>query len=198
MFDVVSLFHLDPGSEVLKPEGALNLLRPLAKWLAGKDSLLTHWYLGGYSLAEALRYEAFVDGINGHTACVAVLNTEQKKEQDGSFTVFLWNGENSPEDGASLVMNVWTGPFPAKATLRLGGSAARPRIGDYKDTAEFVGMVVRGTKPECVFVYDESGYGNKQTFKDRPGVGWMLYLPTVVTMQDLPEARALLPVVEPS
>jgi hypothetical protein len=57
-------------------------------------------------------------------------------------------------------------------------------------------MMVRGTQTECGFVYDESGYGNKQTFKDRPGVGWMLYLPRVFTPQELPEARALLPVFD--
>ena len=32
-------------------------------------------------------------------------------------------------------------------------------------------------------------------FKDRPGVGWMLYLPRVLTVQQIPEARALVPVM---
>lgn len=32
-------------------------------------------------------------------------------------------------------------------------------------------------------------------FKDRPGVGWMLYLPQVLTVQQVPEARALVPVM---
>ncbi|MEG1324979.1 MAG: Imm52 family immunity protein, partial [Janthinobacterium sp.] len=30
---------------------------------------------------------------------------------------------------------------------------------------------------------------------DRPGVGWMLYLPRVLTTQQVPEARALVPVM---
>ena len=32
-------------------------------------------------------------------------------------------------------------------------------------------------------------------FKDGPGVGWMLYLPRVLTVQQVPEARALVPVL---
>ena len=32
-------------------------------------------------------------------------------------------------------------------------------------------------------------------FKDRPGVGWMLYLPRVLTADEVPEARVLVPVM---
>jgi hypothetical protein len=32
-------------------------------------------------------------------------------------------------------------------------------------------------------------------FKDRPGVGWMLYLPRVLTVEQGPEARALVPIM---
>ena len=44
-------------------------------------------------------------------------------------------------------------------------------------------------------------YGSVETmyyqgvFKDRPGVGWMLYLPRILTDQQIPEARALVPVM---
>jgi hypothetical protein len=34
------------------------------------------------------------------------------------------------------------------------------------------------------------------TFMDRPGVGWMLYLPRIFAEADLPEARALVPVMK--
>lgn len=35
----------------------------------------------------------------------------------------------------------------------------------------------------------------QQVFPDRPGVGWMLYLPQVLTLQEVPEAGALVPVL---
>ncbi|KVD72932.1 hypothetical protein WI89_13730 [Burkholderia ubonensis] len=38
------------------------------------------------------------------------------------------------------------------------------------------------------------GYQEKQAFDDRPGVGWMLYLPFELTAQQIPEAQELIPV----
>ncbi|NAX16176.1 hypothetical protein C1V68_33280, partial [Burkholderia pseudomallei] len=40
------------------------------------------------------------------------------------------------------------------------------------------------------------GYFEKQVFDDKPGVGWMLYLPKIITQQQVPEAHALIPVPE--
>ncbi len=195
MFDVVSWFHAAPTSKLHTVNGAFELLRPLAHWLGIKDPLLSHWFLGGKSLKEAEQYQAFVDEVNGHTACLAVLEAQNKKNP-GEVGVFIWNGQNSPETGASLSVLMSSGPFASALTLSLGGNPAKPRIGDYKDTAEFLTLMVLSTRPDCAFVYHPSGYGNKQTFKDRPGVGWMLYLPCVFTTQELPEARALLPVFD--
>ncbi|KVN31801.1 hypothetical protein WT11_01035 [Burkholderia stagnalis] len=39
------------------------------------------------------------------------------------------------------------------------------------------------------------GYQEKQAFDDRPGVGWMLYLPFELTAQQIPEAQELIPVL---
>ena len=39
-------------------------------------------------------------------------------------------------------------------------------------------------------------YFEKRVFDDKPGVGWMLYLPKVITTQQVPEAHALTPVPE--
>src|ERR1044072_6930833 len=38
-------------------------------------------------------------------------------------------------------------------------------------------------------------YFEMQVFEDRPGVSWMLYLPHALTAAQIPEARALIPVV---
>jgi hypothetical protein len=141
-----------------------------------------------------MQYRAFVEEVNGHTACLAVLEQQSKKR--GQVGVFLWNGEESTETGAALHVLMSSGPFASKLMLELGGSTSKPRIGSYKDIAEFQTEMVIATRPDCAYVYHSSGYGNKKTFKDRPGVGWMLYLPRVFTPQELPEARALLPVVD--
>jgi hypothetical protein len=195
MFDVVCKFHAAPDSELQTVRGAYGLLKPLTQWLGSKDPLLSAWYLArGKTAEESLQYRAYVDEINGETACLAVLAQEAKSL--GEVGVSLWNGQESVETGAALHLVMSRGPFTSDLTLILGGSPAQPRIGDYKSTAEFLALAVCSTRPECGFVYHRSGYGNKQTFKDRPGVGWMLYLPRVFTAQELPEAQALLPVLD--
>ncbi|PRF99728.1 hypothetical protein C6Q14_22580 [Burkholderia ambifaria] len=39
------------------------------------------------------------------------------------------------------------------------------------------------------------GYAEKQAFQDRPGVGWMIYLPVELTAQQIPEAQEIVPVL---
>ena len=38
-------------------------------------------------------------------------------------------------------------------------------------------------------------YTTHQVFPTRPGAGWMLYLPTVISTKELPEAAELVPVM---
>ena len=95
MFDIVSKFHAPAGSPLTTVRGALEVLRPLANWLGTKDPLLSKWFLGGQTLEAALQHQAFVDEVNGHTACVALLEASAKKT--GDVGIMLWNGQNSPE-----------------------------------------------------------------------------------------------------
>lgn len=196
MFDVECKFHVPADSPLRDAGNALEALRPYAAWLGEHDSTLKHWWLGGDTLEEAQQYEAFADGVNGHVAAKAVVTAEFKKSRVP--VVFLWNGEDNSKTGASLVLSVTEKVYPSKIRLSLDGSVASPRPGlrDYKTVAEFVAMLARDTDAECCFVYRESAYGQRMTFMDRPGVGWMLYLPRIFTQADLPEARALIPVMK--
>lgn len=66
---------------------------------------------------------------------------------------------------------------------------------DWHAVAEAVKAAATIWKPDYVAV-ESNGYYEHRTFKDRPGVGWMLYLPRELTVQQVPEARALVPVME--
>ena len=195
MFDVVCKFHLTADSPLRDAPAALDALRPYAQWLGERDPALKRWWLGGDSLEQAQQYEAFADSANGHTAARAVLAAEFKNSR--APVVFLWNGEDNAKSGASLVLSVIDGPFPSKIQLELDGSPSNPRPGfsDYRTVAEFVSLLARDTQAQCCFVYRQTAYSRRMTYLDRPGVGWMLYLPRVFTAKELPEARALLPVM---
>ena len=194
MFDVTCKFLLPEDSPLHDAGSALDALRPYAEWLGKHDPTLQRWYLGGDTLEEAQQYEAFADSFNGHTAAKAVLAAEFKRSREP--VVFLWNGEDSTKTGASLVLSVTETIFPSHITLSLSGSVTRPRIGGYKETAEFVALLAATTNALCCTVYHPTGYGKHIVYADRPAVGWMLYLPRVFTAQDIPEAGAMVPVMK--
>lgn len=194
MYDIICNYHLPVESPWHDAGSALDALRPYANWLGERDPLLKRWWLGGDSLEEANRYEAFADGVNGHLASKAVLSADFKNSREP--VVFLWNGHEGGSEGASLVLSVTETGSPSSIKFKPSGPVNGSRLGDYKQTAEFVAMLARDTNAECCFVYNQSGYFPRMTFKDRPGVGWMLYLPRVFTQADLPEARALIPVMK--
>jgi Immunity protein 52 len=194
MYDIVCKFHLPPESTWHDASSALEALRPYAQWLGDRDPLLKRWWLGGDTLEEAQRYEVFADGVNGHTAAAAVVVTEFKGSRQP--VVFLWNGAEDDSKGASLVLSITETGSPSSIKFAPSGPVAGSIIGDYRETAELVARMATDTDALCCFVYNQSGYFPRMTYKDRPSVGWMLYLPRVLTTQDVPEARALLPVMK--
>lgn len=194
MYDIVCKFHLPADSPWHDAGDALNALQPYAQWLGEQDPTLKRWWLGGDTLEEAQRYEVFADDVNGHTAANAVITTEFKGSREP--VVFIWNGAEDDSEGASLVLAVTETGSPSSIDFSPSGPIAGSRLGDCQKTAEFVAMLARDTNALCCFVYNQSGYFYKMTFKDRPGVGWMLYLPRILTVQDVPEAGALIPVMK--
>lgn len=197
MFDIECKFHVAPDSPLRDAGNALDALRPYATWLGEQAPQLKRWWLGADSLKDAHQYEAFAGGMNGHVAARAVVAAEYKRSR--APVVFLWNGQDDSKTGASLVLSVTERIYPSSISLELDGSASKPdvwsKLSDYRRVSEFVSMLARDTNAECCFVYRQSSYGSRMTFMDRPGVGWMLYLPRVFTQSELPEARALVPVM---
>ncbi len=70
-----------------------------------------------------------------------------------------------------------------------------PNYADVQTVQALVSSIVRVFTPAVIEV-SPLGYAGKQVFKDKPGVGWMLYLPEVLSAREVPEAHALIPVPE--
>jgi Immunity protein 52 len=194
MYDIVCKFHLPPDSTWHDAGTALEALRPYAQWLGERDPLLKRWWLGGDTIEEANRYEVFADTVNGHIAARAAVTTEFKGSREP--VVFIWNGAEEDRQGASLVLSITETGSPSSIKFAPSGPVSGSIIGDYRQTAAFVALLASDTGALCCFVYNQSGYFHRMTYKDRPGVGWMLYLPRVFTPAELPEARALIPVMK--
>lgn len=144
------------------------------------------WYLGGESKDEALLYEAFGEA-GPKPAALAVLRT-MNSGMDAACDVGLWNGQDGAQAaGLKYLMGglrPWTVNF-------------RPRVDPAITTKQVVAVVERAAdiwSPLLVTAHPPS-YMSKKVFRDRPGVGNMLYLPRPVADHEVPEAGALLPVI---
>lgn len=67
------------------------------------------------------------------------------------------------------------------------------RLGDHCSVAQVLAKVA-DVYESLYITYGPRKYVAKKVFQDRLGVSWMLYLPRVLTVAEVPEARALIPV----
>ncbi|KWE79359.1 immunity 52 family protein [Burkholderia territorii] len=161
--------------------------------LAAKEAVMAHanWRLTGDSLEEASLYPAFDDDGAPSTPALAVLNERGGGKKRNVSHAAIWNVEASADDGAAISCFVSDAKIlPDRVSLDIDS----PRCcASFNDMADIVRAVVDAFRPLIVEV-SPKGYFEKQVFNDKPGVGWMLYLPKVITQQQVPEARALIPV----
>ena len=133
-------------------------------------------------------YEAF-DADGPTTAALAVLREENKGVND-LRTISLWNGAEASAEGAGLTSRCVAVGRPSAVSLRL---KARPEVGDWRTGVAWLETAVR-IWPALFASFAPFWYNEKCVFPDRPGVGWMLYLPQALTVQQVREAAALIPV----
>ena len=145
------------------------------------------WCLKGDSQEEAALYPAF-DGDGPSSAALAVLKEQFRNSKDQTF-VSIWDGNDTSVDGASMTCHV--GPQGELNSVAVG------MLGEHGLGTDTIVNIVEQVAQQFHPAYAEVSppeYFEKRVFDDKPGVGWMLYLPTVVTIQQVPEARAILKV----
>jgi hypothetical protein len=184
-YELTTIFR-QPGP--LHVPAMLTELHSIRQELKACSPLLDDWLLKGNTKDEAYRYEVF-DATGPTTAAIAVLTESLKAAVDPKI-VSMWNGKEGTE-GASLQYVGRIAPETSMIVLRSKPSA-------FSTSAEPVlKLMLReaGLFAPSVVSVETASYFDKKVFKDRPGVGWMLYLPRVLTAQQVPEARALVPVM---
>jgi len=152
--------------------------------------LLQHWLLSSdKGKADALLYEAF-DANGPTTAALAVLSQRSKGVTD-LRSISLWNGAEADAENATLSSrtNVLGRPDTIEFSLRL-----EPEVTDWQTPVSWLKKAISIWHPS-VATFGPYWYSDHKVFEDRPGASWMLYLPRVVTVQQVPEARALVPVM---
>ncbi|ASL42524.1 hypothetical protein bAD24_I03475 [Burkholderia sp. AD24] len=168
----------------------LGRLGKIIDWIAGKHYGLekSGWCLKGNSPEEAGLYQVFDDDRPSSVA-LAVLKEQFRNSKDQTF-VSIWDGNESSTSGVSMTCHV--GP-QGELDLFAIEIVGEQGVDDFET---IVGIVIRAAhefSPAYVEV-SPLEYFEKQVFDDKPGVGWMLYLPKIISAQQVPEARALIPV----
>lgn len=139
---------------------------------------------------EMALYQVF-DGGEPSSAVIAVV-TEEFRESPKSSYVIILNGDFSTAGG--IAVECYVGEPGDKNEFRIDMPGEQD-LSDFNTVASIVARCSSEFTPLYIEV-SPLGYIEKQVFDDRPGVGWMLYLPRVITAKQVPEARALISVPE--
>ncbi|MDD1790429.1 immunity 52 family protein [Burkholderia gladioli] len=162
--------------------------------LAEKHPLMAHanWRLTADSMEEANLYPAFDEYGEPSTPALAVLTTRAGGKRRKVSHAAIWNVAEG-DDSAAISCQVSDAKvLPDRVTLDIDAGLC-PQSAD--DIASVVQSIVVNFVPFVVEVAPKE-YFDKRVFDDKPGVGWMLYLPKIITVQQVPEARALVPVTD--
>jgi hypothetical protein len=184
--------------ELPKADFAYHLarLRPVVDLLAQRDSLLMNWYLKGGSREEALRFPVYQEDREPLQTVVDELARKYKgRKVDENKVIGIWNGAETQADGASLAFSIdGEGILPRMLDFNINERAnASSRLGDYQSIGVIIAEIAQIYRSFYISYGPRKYFANK-VFQDRPGASWLLYLPHILTPQELPEARALIPV----
>lgn len=177
-------------------ETVITRLGRIADAIAQRGGIAkSEWHLQGDTAEEAKLYPAF-DGGAPSTAALAVIREEFRNVRDVT-SVGMWAHPEGTEIGGSMTCHILPPGESCSLEVSLSNRAepANSELVNYPDFVQYVGLIAAEFKPNIIQVWPLD-YFEKRVFDDKPGVGWMLYLPKVITVQQVPEARALIPVPE--
>lgn len=186
-------FH-DNVTGAISLEAQMQHLFDLLGRTASLDPLLRpdRWLVSTGERESSYLYRAF-DERGPTAAALAVLREDNKRETAlKSFT--LWNGEEAQVLRASIacLFDRQDG-HSSSLTLNMDSAPDDFRLGDAANATGLVMDAVTIYKPLYCSLGPEQ---YDAVFPDRPGVAWMIYLRQAITAQQVPEARALVPVEE--
>jgi hypothetical protein len=184
--------------KVIKPnensfEFQLHKIHKLLGIVETIDPLLNYvkWFV-----ATGIRDSSYTNAVfdkNGPIASALNVLNERAKRNDAVKSFTLWNGEEQQARGASI-SSYFDRQDGVASSVKMSVTSSKDnfRLGNWKQIAEMLASAVKIFNP--LYGLLETTYYDS-VFKDRPGVGWMLYLPHILTDQQIPEARALVPVM---
>lgn len=188
---IKSLFKRDAVNPSIAFRPAVKKIAMVARFLQKTEALGKNWFLSQDTKEKSFLYPVFDASGELTTAAEAVLETQFKGEKFRFLSA--WNGELGEGEGATMALGFSDSDWPAWSFKISYKGVGAKRLGIH-GVKELLSIIAGSLRPVLITVA-RNDYFEKQVFKDRPGVGWMLYLPRVLTTQQVPEARALVPVM---
>jgi hypothetical protein len=186
-----SLFKRDTANTSIAFRPTVQKIATIVRFLQKTEAFGKNWFLSKETEAESFLYPVFDASGELTTAAEAVLEAEFKGET--SRFLSAWNGELGDGEGATMALGFSDSDWPAR-TFRISDKGQGVKRLGIDGVKELLSIIAGSLRPVFITVA-RNQYFKKQVFKDRPGVGWMLYLPRILTVQQVPEARALVPVM---
>ncbi|MBN3856030.1 hypothetical protein G3N59_21865 [Paraburkholderia sp. Ac-20340] len=173
----------------------LRRLHPIIKELSKRERTLGEpWYLRAAFEDDSSEIPVF-DGPEPRLAAVQELTKRSQDESGQPKIVDLWNGSPGRGRAASFSILIDCGSLANRFEFSISEpKAGESRLGLFDPVAKLVTEVA--IVYACPYAtFGPRPYFENQVFEDRPGVSWMLYLPHALTPAQVPEARALIPVM---
>ncbi|WP_244129176.1 immunity 52 family protein [Burkholderia gladioli] len=195
--EIVTQFY-SPAEFAQPGDFAAHLVRlwPVVEAMSRVDERLGQWWLKADTEEEARLYPMYEEPSVPSTAALAVLAQRYEGKMSLPKVFGFWNGRMGAGDSATLKLAIDKKKRPGELEIGLPRQSA-PKEGQrsFEDVAEILSVIASVYDPVYVSAAPRE-YFPHQVFDDKPGVGWMLYLPKVLTVQQVPEARELLPIPE--
>ena len=185
-------FRLKPATLPTETEQLRDLWR-VAQLLVPIGLPIDNWYPPADTPEHSLLNAAF--DKDGPTQAAISMLTAQKQEKETPWMRMtgVWNG--TEDDGAvafdsSLSAHEYSGnSIFSLQSKRVTGLSDKERV------LTLARGLLEIWPARTMEIGPYKYYSRHKVFPDRPGAGWMLYLPQVLTAQEVPEAGALIPVL---
>ncbi|CAM2331532.1 Imm52 domain-containing protein [Ralstonia mannitolilytica] len=165
----------------------------VAKLLVPLGFPIDHWYPPADTPEHSLLNPAF-DKDGPTPAAIAILAAEKQDEETPWLRMTgVWNGTEG-DGGVALDSSLSTHEHGGNSTFSLQSKRVAA-LADKERVLPFVRGLLEIWPARTLEVGPYKYFSMQQVFPDRPGVGWMLYLPKILTAQQVPEAGALVPVL---
>lgn len=184
MLPVLNIYFRPNRALVLEEQ--LDELHRFLPALNQYSSDLGQWFLKGATVADALLYPLFEQGINPK----ALSKLQNAPDVASSMRVLgFWNGLTE-DHGASLRYLYRGTNGGCIVTLELPPTR---ELNKEHEAKQLIQNAVEIWQPTAISLSTDA-YGDQKTFTDRLPMGWLLYLAKNIEEEFIPEAAEIIPI----